>query len=90
MNEAVEAIVLYKGNLIKGADDYTEYIVSVLTDHRVVFSETSQEEVGVLVRVFTMGAVDAMIFDVAGTLNLPDRTMRNRRRAILNKRFLGE
>ena len=90
VNDAVEKIVIHKGNLIKGAGDFTEYIKSVLAEHGIVSSETSEDEMKVLVKVFKMGAVDAMIFDVAGALGLPAWKAKNKRRNILRKKFLEE
>ena len=97
VNEAVEKIVLHKGNLIKRSHKYKSYIESVLREHGIISSETSKEEVRVLVKVFKMGAVDAMIYDVGAALDFTaqrgtvnDWTSFKKREKILRKKFLEE
>lgn len=97
VNEAVEKIVLHKGNLIKRSKQYKDYIESVLREHDIISTKTSREEVKVLVKVFKMGAVDAMIYDVGSALDftkkklsVDDWTSFKKRKKILRKKFLEE
>ena len=97
VNEAVETIIIYKGNRIKNNDRYEKYIKSVLKEHNIIDSETSEETVEVFVKVFKMGAVDAMTYDVGAALDFikqrdcVDRwTSRKKRKEILRKKFLEE
>jgi len=97
VNDAVETIVIYKGNRIKCSQKYEEYIKRVLKEHNIISSKTGEEEVKVLVRVFKMGAVDAMTYDVGAALDftkkkhsVDDWTSFEKRREILRKKFLEE
>ena len=90
VNEEVETIIIHKANLIKNSDGNKKHAKSVLTEHGIISSETSEEEVAVLVKVFKMGAVDAMTFDVAGALDFPNWKTFEKRREILRKKFLEE
>ncbi len=61
-NEAVEIIVKHKANNItKGNERYEKHIESVLEIRYIKASKKAVE-------AFKMGAVDAMIYDVAPTL----------------------
>jgi hypothetical protein len=97
VNEAVERIVLHKANLMKGSRGYDRHIKEVLTEHGVISSETDKEKVKVFVRVFKMGGIDAMVFDVGAALDFRkqkagvyDWTFQANRAHILRKSFLGE
>ena len=94
VNEAVKRITIRRGNHIKNSEGYGEYIESVLKEHNIVNSETGEETVEVFVRVFKMGAVDAMTYDVGSALALgnkddvEDWTSKEKRREILREKFL--
>ncbi len=94
INEAVEKILLHKANLIENSDGHKKHAKSVLKEHGIISSETSREEVKVLVKVFKMGAVDAMVYDVGSALALGRRddvenwTLQANRAHIIRKKFL--
>ena len=58
-NEAVEKILLYKAKLIKNKKAYREYATEVLSEHKIKDP----------VEAFAMGAVDAMLYDMACSLD---------------------
>jgi hypothetical protein len=96
INEAVEKILLYKANLMKGSLGYNRHIREVLIEHGIISKETGEEEVKILVKVFKMGGIDSMVFDVgavlalAGQDHLHNWTMKANRAHILRKKFVEE
>ena len=90
VNEAVETIIIYKANLMKNSSGFEEHIRNVLKEHAIISSETSEETVGIFVKVFKMGGVDAMIFDVAGALDFSDLKRHDERQKMLAKIFPPE
>ena len=96
VNEAVERILLCKANLMKGSPGYEKHIKKVPTEHDIISSETDKEELKVLTKVFKMGGIDAMVYDVGSALALaghdhvPNWTIQANRAHILRKKFLEE
>jgi len=95
-NDAVETIILYNANKIKGSKLYAIYIKSDLKEHGIISSKDSKETVNDFVEVFKMGAVDAMIYDVGSacalgfaknTPEVDDWTSRKKRQEMLKKIF---
>lgn len=78
-NDAVETIIKYKANKMKRSKTYANYIKSILNEHKIISRETSEETVGVFVKVFKMGAVDAMIYDIGAAL---DFTKKKKKRSV--------
>jgi hypothetical protein len=90
LNDAVEKIVLHKGNLIKNNTAFSKYIKSVLNEHGIISDKTKKNDAEVLIRVFKMGAVDGMTYDMGAALDIPEWKRQNKRREILRKKFLEE
>jgi len=59
INKFVEEIFFYKGSLIKNSNKYREYIKSILDENHITDP----------IEAFVMGAVDAMIYDIACSLD---------------------
>ena len=62
VNESVETIMKHKANLMKNSRKYKEYITNILKEHGIIASEEK-------VKVFIMGAVDGMIYDIGAALD---------------------
>lgn len=96
VNEAVKTILIYKANLIKNKDGLEQHIRSILTEHNIISSESSEGTVNNLVKVFKMGIIDGMVYDVgsalalAGKDNVENWTSRDKRRDIIREKFLEE
>ena len=96
VNEAVKRIIIRRGNRIRNSEGYAEYIESVLREHNIINSNISEETVEVFIRVFKMGAVDAMTYDVGAALALGTKddvenwASKEKRREILRSEFLEE
>ena len=90
IEEAIETIIIYKGNQIKDNIEYNEYIERVLNEHGIISSETTEQTVEDFVKAFKIGSVDGMAFDVAAALDFTHSKARDKRRDILKKIFLEE
>ncbi len=78
-NDAVDIIVKHKANnMIKGSEGYEDHIKTVLKIRHIKASKEAAE-------AFKMGAVDAMIYDVAPTLGF--RASYTKRIKLLNEIF---
>ena len=87
VNESVETIINHKANLMKNCRIYKEYITIVLKEHDIIASEET-------VKVFIMGAVDGMIYDIGAALDftkqkhsVDDWTSYKKRKEMLRKFF---
>ena len=85
INESIEKIFLYKGNLIKNSKRYRQYVKGVLNDQGINDTRDTVE-------AFVMGAVDGMIYDIACSLDFTkqkggvnDWSSHRKRKEILNK-----
>lgn len=71
LDDVVEKIIMHKANKMKKGlapgEKYNEYITNVFEEHGIIASEET-------VKVFVMGAVDAMIYDVGSALGFTRRT----------------
>jgi len=76
-NESFEEIVIHKGNLIKNNDDHKKYLKKLLRKLNI----TNSVEAG------KVGAIDAMIFDMACFLNYSRWKRRDKREEIIVKLF---
>lgn len=85
IDEAVERIVGHKAKLMRNKKGYEKYIKDVLKEHGI---RDSKETVKAFVKVFKMGAVDAMIFDVGAALNFAVWKKPDKRKEMLRKIFL--
>ncbi|HUU15877.1 MAG TPA: hypothetical protein VMW72_01905 [Sedimentisphaerales bacterium] len=87
INEAFEKIVGHKAKLIKKSTGYEKYIKDVLKKRGIRDSEE-------IVKVFKMGAVDGMIYDIGAALDftkqkhsVDDWTSYKKRKEMLMKLF---
>ena len=87
VNDAVETIVVHKANKMIKSKGYEDHIQNVLRDHHI---EVTKEAM----KIFKMGGVDAMIYDVGSALGfikntpeLNDWTSWDKRREMLKKIF---
>jgi hypothetical protein len=86
INNSVENILLHKANLIKGSVALKErHIKNLFKEYRIDYNENN-------VRIFLMGAVDAMVYDMGCALdftkqkgNINDWTSYEMRKIIINK-----
>jgi hypothetical protein len=82
INEAFEKIIEHKAKLIRNNPGYEKYIKDVLKKHGI---RDSKETVKAFVKVFKMGAVDAMIYDIAAASNLTRwKSQEKRMRMLMN------
>ena len=84
INEAFEKIIEHKAKLMRNKTGYEKYIKDVLKEHGM---RESKETVKAFVKVFKMGAVDAMIYDIAAASNLRNWTSQEKRKEMLRKIF---
>ena len=69
VNDAVDTIIRHKANKMKGSSGLTKHIKSILKEYGIISSEDNKETVNNFIKVFKMGAVDAMIYDVGAALD---------------------
>ena len=88
VNESVKIIVKHKANLMKNSPKYKDYIRDILKEHGITASDETM-------RVFIMGAVDGMIYDIGAALDftkqkdsVDDWTSYKKRKEILKEIFL--
>ena len=72
---SIETLLLHKGGLIKNRKAYRKYVKEVLRKHRIRNN----------VDAFVMGAVDAMIYDIASSLGLIRQKSYKKRKEIIDK-----
>jgi hypothetical protein len=73
VNEAVKTIIKHKANKMMKREAFETYIRDVLEEHDIISNETSSEGAKIFVKVFKMGAVDGMMYDVGSALALGRR-----------------
>ncbi len=73
INESVEKIFLYKGNLIKNNKRFRQHVRSVLNEQGIKDTRDT-------VKAFVMGAVDGMIYDIACSLGFTKQKCKARER----------
>ena len=81
IDDAFERIIKHKANLIKNGNRYENYIKSVLNKKGILKKhgiKDSEKMVKVLVKVFKMGAVDGMIYDIAAALDFTKQKRRSK------------
>ena len=77
VDQAVKTIIMEKAKRLKKRE-YEEYIEDVLNDHHIDASEET-------VRVFLMGAVDAMSYDVGAALGFRKWKSHEKRKEMLKE-----
>jgi hypothetical protein len=82
-DKSVETIIKDKANKINNKKEYENHIKNVLKDHHIEISKEA-------VKVFKMGAVDAMIYDVGAALDSRYWKSRKQRRRMLDEIFFGK
>ena len=96
LNEAVKTIIEHKADRIKRNGGYESYVEAVLREHHIIASEAGEETVKVLVKVFRMGAIDGMMYDIGSALafrtqdDVENWTSRTKRQAMLGEIFIEE
>lgn len=73
--KSIETLLLHKGGLIKNRKAYRKYAKKVLRKHRIRNN----------VDAFVIGAVDAMIYDIASSLGLIRQKSWKKRKEIIDK-----